>query len=70
MKNVKVAIIMPEIDNAIRSLFEALICVDESGEKCVVADHNSELDNLFSDLTDMNDVNYQVLRENDKGYPS
>jgi diguanylate cyclase (GGDEF)-like protein len=62
-KNVKAAIIMPEIDNAIRSLFEALICVDESGEKCVVADHNSELDNLFSDLTDMNDVNYQVLRE-------
>lgn len=62
-KKVKAAIIMPEIDNAIRSLFEALICVDESGEKCVVADHNSELDNLFSDLPDMNDVNYQELRE-------
>ena len=62
-KNVKAAIIMPEIDNAIRSLFEALVCVDESGGKCVVVDHNSELDNLFSDLPDMDNVNYQELRE-------
>ena len=62
-KEVKAAIIMPEIDNAIRSLFEALVCVDESGGKCVVVDHNSELDNLFSDLPDMDNVNYQELRE-------